>query len=266
MASESVPPAPRPDVLGGFGKLREAQAALRNLEHLLGSVQVGPKVLAHVLPELELSSASWKEEAETLIGYCASVLSSSTELLGFQRHFVELLRDFARALGPSGAPTMTAKVRLALERDVRRLVPAIGAAIDHLELLVEATWARGLPLSLKELLLSRPDIGSERPYRTVRVVGDAESVEVTLPARVALRAVGALVGQAGPDVGLSVRPGPTSCILVLERGLTGGVTAQLPIMVGISDTSAVVRSALLRYGVSVSDDALTLELPSQPMH
>ena len=261
MPPEVPPLPPPPDVLGGMGKLREALVALRNLEHLLASPQVGPRVLAHVLPELEQSSSSWKAEASKLVGLLTHREEDPTMLRNFESFVLALLDDFAGSLERASSTSMAARARLSLERDVRRLMPSIGSVIDHFELLVESRAARGVPLSLKELLFSRPDTGLDKPLVAFRVDGDAELVEVSLPARVAVRAIGALLACAGPGVGIAVRTHSSGCTLSIERDVESGLVAQLPQMVCIADTHAVVRYALGRYGVQVSLNGLLLDLP-----
>ncbi len=262
MSSEAGPPRTTSDLLGAFGGLREALAGLRNLEHLLASVQVGPKLLAHVLPELKANSADWKGDALGLVHHAEREFSSAGSLGQFELHLSNLFDEIATVLDAIDAEAVSAKTRLALERDVRRLVPMLVTSIEHLEILVETTFAKGVPLSLAELLSSKPDIGSDRPYRPVFVDGDAASIEVVLPARVLLRALGTLVNRAGDDVCLAVRLQGESCRIDLVKEPRAGFVAHLPSMTSLDSSVSMLRGALGHLGVQLAADGLVLELPA----
>lgn len=261
MTAGSFSTNPPAEVLARLGQLREALASLRNVEHLLSSVQIGPKVLHDVLPELEASASSWGSDASELLRYCEASGGDPNLLVGFEEFLRELFAEFSRELAEASRTMMTAKARLSLERGVRKMVPVAATALEHLELLVEATGARGVALSLRELLLSRPDIGSERPYLPVPISGETESLEVRLPARVALRALGGLLGQVDSGSGLSVESLGDRCRLTVVPALRGEMTAHFPILPSLPETSRVVAHALAHYDVTVSDDGRVLEIP-----
>lgn len=261
MTRAATPTSPPAEILGSLGSLREALAALRNLEHLLGSVQVGPKVLAQVLPELEASAAGWSREASRLLAYFRERSEGEAEITEFDDFTRRSFADFSRVLARSRASTASAKTRLTLERDVRRLVPLFASAFDHLELLVDATWAPELPLNLRELLVSRPELGGDKPDRPLPLVGEAERIEVNLPARVALRALGLLVSRVGERTGLRVELRGEICVVSLEPNLESTTLAHVPALLALPGTKLVTRAALGRYGVRVPGDARTLEIP-----
>ncbi|HSC86835.1 MAG TPA: hypothetical protein VLC09_06170 [Polyangiaceae bacterium] len=264
MEARHPSPSEAPDLLGAFGKLREALAALRNLEHLLGSVQVGPKILAHVMPELEHSSQSWLTDSATLLGHCKQVLACGPALDEFERRLASTLTDISSTLAK--ADPLAARSRLALERDVRRFIPSLATYVDYLELLLEATVARGVPLSLAELLHSRPELMSEGPSIGVRLAGDAERLEVTLPARVLLRALGTLAASEVRAPGLVISADAGRCRILVRSDVESSVLTQLPTLAPLAAGTAVLRCALLHTGVELSADNRQLELPCRPIH
>lgn len=261
---------PAPEALASLGKLREILASVRNLEHLLASVHVGPKVLSHVVPDVADSCAPWKEQSTALIRFVAATLGLNQELSDLEDYSSHTCNQLEEALRKSSPGTFNAKKRLGLERQVLSLAPELSALVEHLEMLAEATWAQGLSLPLAELLCSRPDRGSDRPFLVVPVVGSTSNVEVSVPARMGLRAFGVLAGiHQDPDLILSITLSGESVELTFCRKAEAPPTeepafrSQLPAIRPIPPSVDVARALLGHYGGTVSDQGRRVVLPAR---
>lgn len=257
-----TPSSPPPDeVLVSLGQLREALTALRNLEHLLGSLQVGPRVLDQVLPELEHSVPSWQRKTAELIQYGAQLLKSEQQLLSFERFFSGLWQTLEQALQRATPLIASAKVRLGLEREIQALLPSLFSALEHLELLLESTWAAGFPRSLHEVLRLPSSPGPERSQRVLPFVLPPKQVEIYLPVSLLFRSLGFLLSQVSFPAGLLVQETNSHLALSLEPDLHSQENTQIPISSALPHTSLIVETALRRYGVSLKQNSHALLFP-----
>jgi hypothetical protein len=258
-----------PAALGAVGKLRECVAAARNLEHLIGSRDIGPKVLEQVLPEVAA-------ELLPFVDSLAEVLSLTRTSLGLSAKALEPLfleaaeqaTQLIEELEGNRNGAMNAKRRLAIERTLKEALPGLSASLSHTELLVEATNSEGVPMSVHELLSSTPDAGSNRPHRRIHTTGPTEAIFITAPARIGLRCLGMLASAYDPQgkqaLTLEVAARGDDATFVLRQTSTPDAAApmvKLPIFPHTKYSVATVEAALLRYGGKVVAEEFMLLLP-----
>lgn len=256
--------------LGALGKLRECVAAARNLEHLLASRDVGPKMLDQVVPDVAAELLPFDQALTEVIDLCRSLLGLESGSLGI------LIRDanakakvLLDALASEDRGSMNAKRRLMVERSIKENLPLLSAALSHAELLVEATSSEGVPMSVFELLSSTPDAGSNRPHRRVFAMGPTEELHIKAPARIGLRCLGMLSAAHDPE-------GATPLALVVgeREGLVSfriskddggprerGQMVKLPIYAHTPHSLMTIEASLVRYSGKLDEEAFTLLLP-----
>lgn len=253
---------PTPDALAALGKLRERLAAVRNLEHLISSRSVGPKVLVQVAPDVAGMLGLWDEIVATLGERVAAGLGLEagrfTSLLSLGRAEVHAL---LRALHEQTSSLSQARSRLVMERVLNESMPALHAAVAHWELLVEATRTHSVSMSVGELLSSSPDKGSERPYRPLKVSGGLDGLHVSLPPRAALSCLAAL-GSIDPHLGLRVTSGGDSQVrFSFESVRDVQLVAQLPVFPTSSHVRLIVAAALAPHQGVVDQAGVSFVVP-----
>lgn len=232
-------------------------------------MHVGPKVLAHVVPEVAESCAPWREQTTVLIRFISATLQLEGELKELEEYSTRTANELEQALSESAGGTFSAKKRLQLERRVLSLAPELSSLVEHLEILAEATWARGLSLPLSELLCSRPERGSDRPFLSLPVRGAATAVEVTVPPRMGLRALGVLAGvHHRPHLGLRLSVSASSVTLTMsadqsDDGSKPEFYCHLPAIRPIPPSTAVAGALFRHYGGEVKDGGRVVILPAR---
>lgn len=256
--------------LGALGKLRECVAAARNLEHLLASRDVGPKMLDQVVPEVAAELRPFEQALTEVIDLCRALLRLEAGALGVLVQDAnaknKILLD-SLASGDRGS--MNAKRRLMVERSLKETLPLLSAALSHTELLVEATSSEGVPMSVFELLSSTPDAGSNRPHRRVFATGPTEELHIKAPARIGLRCLGMLSAAHDPEGVL-----PLALLVGQSDGLVSfqilkddegprehGQTVKLPIYAHTPHSLATIDASLVRYGGKLDKGTFTILLP-----
>lgn len=256
------------EALASLGKLRERIAAARNLEHLVGSRTVGPKVLAQVLPDVRETLREWNECAFDLAEHVGKGLSLEQSVL---RPLFTLDRDAIEALSCTlqsvGEGPVAAKPRLNVERELRQHIPALERAIAHWEVLVEALRGVGVPMSIAELLTSPPDRTSERPMRSVWLVGATDELPVSVSPRTGLFCIAAIAGTlAAPATALTLHVSHDAGKVVLtfsdgKPDEESKVRALLPLFPASAITRDVAGAALGHYGATVDAKTGTVRFP-----
>jgi hypothetical protein len=171
-ASTSQPP---PAELVSWGPVRDAVTSVHNLEVLLKSPRVAPKVLEDVMPELFEGAAVLRRAftAAAQSGSHADALEARRELAAFA---TARLDELERAMRQASSSELDARARLALEQVVTRVSVDLNACAELLDLSERAERAAPTELGLEELawVSIRNTRGSESdfPVRLVRDVGD----------------------------------------------------------------------------------------------
>jgi hypothetical protein len=258
--SEVQFPAAAP--LGAIGQLRECVAAARNLEQLVSASKVGPQVLAHVVPDV---ARQLGEFAPVLIEILRYVTEAGVPLTDEERAVMvespaEKVSELLVDLNALTATPIHAKVRLALERELLRLVPNLDSSLAHCELLLDSCQSAPSEMTIRELLTSIPERGSDRPYRPIAIGGEGLERLVTLSPRVALKLISAWMSTFSdeqPEItGLLVQADDREASFTIQFGLRSGPVARLPVFPPASYTSLVVAAVLRPYGGKTSGSSL----------
>lgn len=250
-----------------MGKLRECVSAVRNLEHLIASRDVGPKVLEQVVPDVAAEMLPYRESVVAASAFVTGSLGlTEGSLDGFVRHAQATAQAIFSGLKEDEHAPMNARRRLAVERVLRDTLPALSASLSQVELLVEATSSEGVTMSAFELLSSSPEAGSNRPHRRVTVSGSTEDIHIRTPARIGLRCLGMLASAMDPlgEMGLllEVRPeGNMAVFSVSEAEPAGDATVKLPMYPHTEHSVVIAAAALARFGGTIDADARRLLLP-----
>lgn len=264
----------RAAVLAAVGQVRECLAAARNLEHLVASINVGPKVIVQVLPDV----AGLLERFPTAVDRLLDALEphlrlAPTEREQLSRMAAAELMGLLATLKRADGVRMQARQRLEIERQLRQAVPRAVSVVSHCELLVEAVNAVPVRSSLRDLLSMISDRRSDRPWQRVPVAGDLDVVSL-IPPRTALLALAAYASHGAEGS----RQAPVPALLITERageaGLSvevslctaqpGSLQASLPIFAAHQVTPSVVGAALRIHGGAWTERCLLLPGPGSP--
>ncbi len=252
--------------LAALGSLRECLAGAQNLEHLVTSRSAGPRILGQVVPDVADSLASWPEMVSTLLHSVQKSLQLSPEEMSRLGDSATLeTENLVQALRLASQGPIHARSRLALEQQLRRTMPQIMAAGAQMELLAESATSRGVPMSVSELLTSTPKGGSDRPHRTVVVLGPIEQLWTALSARIGLRCLGALSAFFPPESKLALCASGHEREVILNLTLRQheeGISAYLPILPRTETTEMCVRASLRAFGGTLEASARELRLPA----
>lgn len=172
------PPSWRPDVDQNRaeayrGTVRDALGGLRNLEQLLGSLRVGPRALASVLPDVCASCVPLAESIDGLAGLIATKLPGAEALAEEIRRLTHLrLEGFGSVLSSLEQQTLNAKHRLRLEEAVCETTRDVESVVELIDMLGEAGWGRVMPLRVSEVLREafRSSDPPSSPQPAVRLV------------------------------------------------------------------------------------------------
>lgn len=253
-----------PISLGIAGQLRECLAAAQNLEHLVAALTVGPQVLAQVIPDVAAALSGLGVvfvRAKECVGQSGIVLSDQ-DLAFFCGPAMKKVRELLDVLaGLTGAP-VHAKGRLDLERRLSKFMPVLVTAVAHFELLLEVAQVAPAVMSVRELLTSIPDRGSDRPHRPVLVDGQGLDCLVSIPPRVALKSLSAwasaLEGAGSTAVGLVVRGEAERVRFSVGSVTQASFEVRLPVFFSAPHTPVVVRVVLQPYGGEIVEQELIL--------
>lgn len=243
----SAPPSSRsvdPRLAAAGGVMRDTVGAIHNLQHLLGSMRVGPKALSRVIPDVHASCAPMVTAARDLVATARARVESVPSCADLAELIVVRMRELERALDHAKGVTLKASDRLMLEGTVTRVVKDLDGALELVELLVEASATGRVPVDVTDVVResgSRPDTGSGRGRR-VRVSIDAPegAVLVRVNPRLALRlfafSVAAAVGGKEDAVHAVITSDQASCRLHVEpsRGGKDGVIVPAPPLIDLS--------------------------------
>jgi len=266
---EESPGPRRSDALIALGELRECVTATQNLSHLTSSLHVGTQVLQEVVPDVAQNLTQWAVLISTLMQIARETLVlENDELNRFESEAQEAGSSLCALLVQSSRGVFKAKERLLIERKLQSTLPRVSAALSGIELLMDPPHAPSLPTTIEDLLVGAPDLGSNRPHRPLAIFGNQQNLEVTTPARVALRALGALAGQhkiSPPDhLGIQVKlvEGRARLRFVALKTVTNLRTVQLPVFAESAHSSALVRAVLRPFGGIVSKNGQEITLPA----
>jgi hypothetical protein len=242
-----------------WGAVRDALAAVHNLETLLKSPRVGAPVLSGLMPELFGSCAALR----------AAFAESTRELGAFASERLDALEQ---SMKEASREELDARARLSLEQVVTRVSRELGAAVDLLDLTERAGAPLTTEVRLDELARASLRIGSgvsQREDTPVRVdTHGADCAIVTDPQIVArlLAAALAHVRAAGAHEAV-LRARCDAREVRLEVAPVDASSARLPasrakLARSIAPAAAVALDAARAIGGRLAfGDAVVLTLP-----
>ncbi|HVU06125.1 MAG TPA: hypothetical protein VHE30_30450 [Polyangiaceae bacterium] len=212
-----APPSSRsvdPRLAAASGVMRDTVGAIHNLQHLLGSVKVGPKALARVVPDVQASSGPMIVAADEMHRAAESGALGSTSARELSELVKSRMEDISRALTKIALSAFRASDRLTLEQALAPVVRDLDGALELVELFTESTATGRVPVALSDVIresASRPDTSSGRGRR-VRVTTSADGgTLVRVNPRLALRLFS-----------FAVALGPHKDGVHAEAGISGG--------------------------------------------
>jgi hypothetical protein len=267
-----------PRLAAASGVMRDTVGAIHNLQHLLGSVKVGPKALARVIPDVHASCAPMMVAARDLVATAREKAQSAASAGELAELVVVRMRELERALDIANASSLRASDRLNLESTVGRVVRDLDGALELVELLVEASATSRVPVDVTDVVresANRPDTGSGRGKKVrLTIEGPGEAVLVRVNPRLALRvfafAVAAAAAEGKDGVHTVVTADATTCRLVVSTAPSqkDGVIVAVPPLIDLSfrcaaevargaggslEVGAAPASAIVTFPVAQSD-------------
>jgi len=209
--------------------MRDTLGAIHNLVHLLGSVRVGPKGLARVIPDVQAS-------CNQMVGAIREVVSTTegskfgTKAVGDVATLVaSRMKDLERALGLAKKSGLRAADRLALERTVAAIARDLDGALELVELLSEASATGSVPVDVTDVIREsavRSDQGTGRSRRLSVTFAPAEApVIARVNPRLAMRLfafAAALAAGKARSAHTTIRATDETCILHLAPPVDAG--------------------------------------------
>lgn len=251
------------------GTLRDGLGALGNLAILAGSVKVGSRAIARVLPDVLSSCAPIRTAVGELAGAVSRLPQAEGAAQSLEAFFDEHLRELERELAGLVDEPFRASERLDLDRLLARLSTRLDAAQALLELLDTAAHERATTIHLAELLrqhLAGAPSG-RRPQRRFKVTLTTQgNVEAEAKPRALSELVTAeleLLPQGSvPHVELARTPGGHA-ITISRMPWANGETLDVWGYGVIDPSAACVIAAAELVGVSraVTADGVRLSIP-----
>lgn len=264
---ESRPSSLAPEALAGLGKLRECVAAAQNLEHLIGSRDVGPKVLVQVVPEVAADLEPLSQAVADVYSYIKGALAlPENALTGVVKTAQTTSESLIESLRHDAKAKFDARRRLSIERSIRASLPPLSATLSQVELLVEATSHTPVPMSVGELLSSAPESGSGRPQRVVSLSGDVDELIVSIPARLGIRCLAMIAaariaaGEPCKVLHAELNNGRIE-LLFSGDGADGDRTAEIPVSPHARYNLEAVSAALGRFDCLLVQGGAGISLP-----
>jgi hypothetical protein len=217
--------------------MRDTVGAIHNLQHLLGSVKVGPKALSRVLPDVHASCNPMIDAVKDLVAASrvrAEGVPSSTELASL---VVTRMEELEQALNQATAGALRASDRLNLESAVNRVVKDLDGALELVELVVEASATGRVPVDVTDVVresANRPDTGSGRGRRVrVSFTVPPAPILVRVNPRLALRLFAFAVAAAGGKdvVHAAISLDGDKCYMRVEPATAGAPAAKDAVIV-----------------------------------
>ena len=247
-----------------WGKVRDALAAVHNLETLLRSPRVGANVLAALLPELHGSCVALR------VAFESPAPGARTELATFA---LERLDELEQAMKEARATDIETRARLALEQVVARVGVELDLAVELLDLIERADAASPTELSLEELARASLGIGAgiaRGEEASVRIDADKMECMLVADAHVVSRLVASAVARVrsagAQEITVRARCEPSQVRLSVASSDSASVglpVVRTRVKTRISPTDAIVDAAAraIRGTIAVGDKLVVLTLP-----
>jgi hypothetical protein len=216
--------------------MRDTVGGIHNLQHLLGSVKVGPKALARVIPFVHASCAPLIAAAKDLARDAGARLGAAESFDALSELVTRRMRELEHVLGDARGEALRASDRLRMEAAISGTVKDLDGALELIELMVEATATGRVPVDVTDVIREstvRQDTGSGRGRRVDLSFDEPLTpVAVLVNPRLALRLVGfaaaIATGREG-GVHVEVTTDDGSCRLAI----TPPAHAQKPLSIAV---------------------------------
>ncbi|HEX7668743.1 MAG TPA: hypothetical protein VF395_04130, partial [Polyangiaceae bacterium] len=270
-----------PRLAAASGVMRDTVGAIHNLQHLLGSVRVGPKALARVVPDVHASCRPMILAAGEMIEAARNgPLSGPVRELG--ELVVGRMAELESTLGQTSKSAFRASDRLSLETALASVVRDLDGALELVELMVEASATGRVPVAVSDVIresANRLDTGSGRGRRLrVTFAAPGSAVLVRVNPRLALRLFAFAVAIPGSKDGVVVRTeilGGVCNLRISPRGINdtvppgdrgGTVLVAVPPLIDLSRLCAceVARATGSTLEASPTERTSVLSLPLDP--
>jgi hypothetical protein len=262
-----------PRLAAASGVMKDTVGGIHNLQHLLGSVRVGPKGLARVVPDVHASCNPMIVAARDLVAAAHNgPLGSTVEDLGAL--VVSRMSELESTLGRVSGSAFRASDRLNLENTLVAVVRDLDGALELVELMVEASATSRVPVAMTDVIresANRPDTGSGRGRRLrVTFLGPPASVLVRVNPRLALRlfAFAAALAAGKDGVHAHAEVLERTCVLTLSSpsGEGDAVFVAVPPLIELSRRCAcgVATAAGARLDAQPDGESVILTLPLDP--
>lgn len=169
--------------------MRDALSAVRNLEQLLQSINVGPKAIGAVLPDVHSACRPFVSEVRELLDAVGKHLDDTECIHALVDHMTPPVAELEGALAVAMKRTMNAKGRLELEPVVAKAANELDSALDVLALLEEAVAGRDLSVSISEIARECFDTATGDDALEVAASFGGDSCEVEVAPRAVVRLI-----------------------------------------------------------------------------
>jgi hypothetical protein len=276
----AAPPSSRsvdPRLAAASGVMRDTLGAIHNLQHLLGSVRVGPKGLSRVIPDVHASCAPMIGAAHELVAGVSARLPSVESAVALGELVIRRMQELEASLDHAKKSAFRASDRLHLETDIAGAVRDLDGALELVELLVEASASGSVPVDVTDVIREtavRADAGSGRRRIQVAFLNPAEPIAVRVNPRLALRLVAlgvALSATRDGGVHVGIEPGGIACRLALAatpletNGISShGIVVSMPPLIDLTERCAadVARASGASFERGPRDRTAIVTFPS----
>lgn len=259
-----------PRLASASGVIRDTLGAIHNLLHLLGSMRVGPKALARVIPDVQASCNQMVVAIREVVAATEGAKLSSKAVVDTGQLVVARMKELERALGRAKKSGLRAAERLGLEQTVRGIARDLDGALEIVELLSEASATGSVPVDVTDVVREsavRADQGAGRSRRlSVTFAAPATPAVAKVNPRLAMRlfAFGAAIA-AGRErsVHVTIEATDDSCALRIAPGSGGGAAVLVVAPRLIQPTPECVEAVARAVGAALerTSAGVTLTLP-----
>src|SRR5260221_7350975 len=267
-----APPSSRsvdPRLAAISGVMRDTVGGIHNLQHLLGSVRVGPKGLAGVIPFVHASCGPMIDSEGGLARGAGGGTESATKL---SELVTNRMRELQAVLGKAGGEALRASDRLHLEAALLETVRDLDGALELIELMVEASATGSVPVDVTDVIREstvRLDTGSGRGRRVdLTFAPPKEPISLLVNPRLALRLVGfaaAIAADRGAGVHVDVASDGKSCRLRIASPAGSGkaLAIAIPPLIELSERCAdeVARAADPTFAATPGERGAVVTFP-----
>ena len=254
--------------------MRDTLGAIHNLVHLLGSMRVGPKALARVIPDVQASCNQMVVAVREVVSTTEGANLGSKAVADTAQLVVARMKELEKALGRAKKGGLRAAERLTLERTVGVIARDLDGALEIVELLSEASATGSVPVDVTDVIREsavRPEQGGGHARRLSVTFGapDRPAIAKVNP-RLAMRLFAfsaALTAKRDRKVHVTIDGSEQNCELRITPESRAGASVIVAAPILIEPTAECVSAVASAVGARVehTESGVTLTLPrAQP--